>query len=120
MEGSMGTPDGREAGGKRLAAGIEIADGATRYTLTFGGAPEARRWHVRLATPPPPDEAVETIIALVGRALDESGAADQARSPDGRAIALGIAFGDAELDAAGGRVRRRSGWRSGWAGRYAW
>lgn len=33
----MGTPDGREAGGKRLAAGIEIADGATRYTLTFGG-----------------------------------------------------------------------------------
>lgn len=72
----------------------------------MGGAPEARRWHVRLATPPPPDEAVETIIALVGRALDESGAADQARSPDGRAIALGIAFGDAELDAAGGRVRR--------------
>lgn len=84
------------------SAGVEIADAGTRLALALGTEPGARRWHVRLPAPPEPDEAVEQIAALVGRALVESSVPVPGSDAP---VALGIALWG-EVDAAGEVVRR--------------
>lgn len=84
-----------------IPVGVEIADAGTRLAVTLGTQPAARRWHARLPVPPDPDEAVTRIVELVGRALDESGAADGGSTSR---IAACVALWGV-VDAAGGVVR---------------
>jgi len=62
----------------RPRVGLEIADSATRLTVTLGAAAGARRWHARLPTPPEPAEALAAIDALIARALTDAAASPTA------------------------------------------
>jgi glucokinase len=55
--------------------GLEIADSATRLTVTLGAAAGARRWHARLPTAPEPAAALDAIHALIARALADAATA---------------------------------------------
>jgi glucokinase len=99
-----------------LAAGIEIAESATRFTLTSGDTPQSRRWCTRLDAPASPSQAVDAIASLLDRARQEyrPDAAAQA-TPSSMRFALGVALADAEVDAGHGIVRtlrRAPGWEN--------
>lgn len=84
-----------------IPVGVEIADAGTRVAVVLGAEPSARHWHLRLPSPPEPDEAVSRIAELAGRALVESGLVASGASSR---VATGVALWGA-VDAAGEVVR---------------
>jgi glucokinase len=91
-----------------LAVGIELGEHAMRVTATLSLEPGGRRWHVRLPTPPGPEEAVRALNEIIERALTESNA-PLGPSPH---VALGVCLWDG-ADAERGVVRRMryvAGW----------
>ncbi len=87
-----------------IHVGVEIAESATRLTLTRSSEAGAQRWHARLTPPVEPEAAIEAINALITRALtsNDSEALPKRASVSGIGAAL---WG--ELDAA--REYTRSG-----------
>ncbi|HEX6818767.1 MAG TPA: ROK family protein [Ktedonobacterales bacterium] len=102
-------PNG-DSNATRPAFGVEIADSATRFTLTSGESPRTRRWRVRLPSPATPAEATDTIASLIERALREEYAAAGTPTPP---VALGVALEDAVVESRTGvvhQLRRAPGW----------
>jgi len=103
----MSTSESEHTTPAPLAVGIEIAESATRFTLTLGDTAQSRRWHTRLASPATPAQAVDTIAALVDRAKQEGReTADVPATIADMQLAVGVALADAVVDARHGIVRR--------------
>lgn len=107
-EGPRLVPTSLPSNGGNLSAatttfGVEIAESATRFTLTLGQTLHARRWRTRLPSPATPTVAAETIASLIERALRETSSTAHEVPVQ---VALGVALEDAEVDARPGIVRR--------------
>jgi glucokinase len=65
--------DAVQAAADGVTLGLEIANGATRLTAGRRRGAEIRRWLTRLPAPPPAEDGLAAINALIERALSEGG-----------------------------------------------
>jgi glucokinase len=107
----MSTTRPRAGAGRPQAAGVEITERATRFTLTFDAAPHSRRWHTHVARSATPSQAAEIVAALLDRGLREEREEPESHDPGMRAAtgesnpAMGVALADATVDATNGIIR---------------
>ncbi len=89
-----------------MSVGVEIADAATRLSVLIEGQRDGRRWRARLPTPPPPDEAVGSVVELVGQAQDQSHPPATASAPEVKRLLAGVGVAVwGVVDARMGEVR---------------